>query len=99
MDAPLLWDNSVGQFGTVLLLGLQLIATAFLALSRKFFTLSFTPTFRQLGGTVWDNDTAWRSTDCNGIFGLVPKVFHCGVLKKVDTKEREDCHLVVFVQR
>ncbi|MCH4156515.1 MAG: hypothetical protein LKF31_09450 [Muribaculaceae bacterium] len=30
----------------------------------------------QLGGTVWDSASAWHSTDCNGIFGLVPKVFH-----------------------
>jgi len=76
MDAPLLWDNSVGQFGTTRLLDSQLIAAGFSGLSRIFFTLLFTPTLGQLGGTVWDNDTAWISSDCNGIFGFVPKVFH-----------------------
>jgi hypothetical protein len=45
-------------------------------LSRKFFTLLFTPTLGQLGGTAWDSAIAWFSIDCNGILGFVPKVFH-----------------------
>jgi hypothetical protein len=40
----------VGQFGTLLRLDFQLIATEFLALSRKFFTLLFTPTLGQSVG-------------------------------------------------
>jgi hypothetical protein len=34
------------------------------------------PTLGQLSGTVWDNDSAWFSIDCDAIFGFVPKVFH-----------------------
>jgi hypothetical protein len=38
MDAPLLWDNCLGQFGTPRLLDFQLIAMEFSGLSQKFFT-------------------------------------------------------------
>jgi hypothetical protein len=40
------------------LLDFQLIATGFSGLSRKFFTLLFTPTLGQLGGTAWDSAIA-----------------------------------------
>jgi hypothetical protein len=66
----------VGQFGTTLLVGFQLIATGFSALSQKFFTILFHPIVGQVRGTVWDNGSTWLSIDCDAIFGFVPKVFH-----------------------
>jgi len=81
----------VGQFGKTLLLDSQLIVAEFSGLSQKFFTLLFTPTLGQLGGTVWDIASAWLSIDCNGIFGSVPKVFHLIVLLNCGTSLIKKC--------
>ena len=46
------WDSCVGQRGTMRLLDFKLIATAFSALSRKFFTIIVC----MIAGTIrWDS--------------------------------------------